>query len=203
MDVAEFVTNNAGAILSFIAAALAGYWAYRARRSEAESSRVARLEELLAGKKAEMYEPLIKSIGVLMTPEQKYTVNELKRYSLEATIPEFMDSAVVYASDDVLVAFSRFRLCAQNTPHLIFMRLMSDLLEAIRRDVAGEGTQAGPLELFGHRVNDLFEDPGIFEALNTPWPELVKAQNWTPPWEGKGTSLELPTGGKRWWQRSG
>ena len=104
--------------------------------------------------------------------------------SLESAIFDFMNYVVVYGSDDVLRAFTRFRLASgTNPPAPITMRLVSDFMLAIRRDLNGGQSDVTGVELIGMRINDLYEDQSIHSALTEPFEVVCAQNNWTPPWE--------------------
>lgn len=101
-----------------------------------------------------------------------------------------MNSVVAYRSDDVLRTFARFRTASTTDPStLILMRLVSDFILAIRRDLNGGQSAATGVELIGMRVNDLYNQEGLYNALTAPFENVCAKNEWVPPWEGMGTKV--------------
>ena len=178
------------ALLSVGAAVYATRSASRAKAGEIEAARLRQLEDRLSAKKIEMYEPMLRALGNMLTPDEvkKKLTGEARQRALlsaEEALPQFMNEAVVYASDEVLRAFARFRLAAgSGCSTMITVRLVADFMIAVRRDVVGSTTDATGLELLGVRINDLFSQPEFIEAITHPVDELARRYDWTPPWTG-------------------
>lgn len=69
------------------------------------------------------------------------------------------------------------------------MRLVSDFILAIRRDLNGGQSAATGVELIGMRVNDLYNQEGLYNALTAPFENVCAKNEWVPPWEGMGTKV--------------
>ncbi|MDN4481623.1 hypothetical protein [Demequina muriae] len=97
---------------------------------------------------------------------------------------DFQTSVMMWGSDDAVSAFSRFRRASStNPPGHIAMRLVADLLLAIRRDVAVPDSRATGMEILGSRLNDLKKGSAITRALEAPFPEVCKEHGWEPPFD--------------------
>ena len=147
------------------------------------------LEQRLSERKMEIYGRIMAALGNLLIPEEarrlapKASKNKPGGDSLDSAIFDFMNDVVIYGSDDVLRAFTRFRLASDaNPPAPVIIRLVSDFMLAIRRDLDGGQSAVTGIEVIGMRINGLYDDPNAIAALTEPF-EVVCAQNeWTPPW---------------------
>lgn len=147
------------------------------------------LERRLSERKMEIYGRIMAALGNLLIPEEarrlapKAPKNKPSGDSLESAIFDFMNDVVIYGSDDVLQAFTRFRIASDaNPPAPVIIRLVSDFMLAIRRDLDGGQSAVTGVELIGMRINGLYDEPKAIAALREPF-EVVCAQNkWTPPW---------------------
>jgi hypothetical protein len=194
MDVTPLLSAGIPAAFSLAAAFYAGSRASKVQKAGVEADRLRDLEQRLSEKKAEMYAPMIRALSLmLMSDEFRATLPDDERADkqLDSITSKFMAEAITYASDDALRAFSRFRLAGTASPPVpIIMRLVADFLIEVRKDVAGEATTAGALELLGARINDLFTEPELLAAVSEDLPTLAVRFGWTPPWEGHGTALD-------------
>jgi hypothetical protein len=168
------------AAASIIAAVLASRAATRARTAEGEAARLRAAEERLAARKFELYQPMLSGFGNMMLPG-----NATKALSeVEAAMPSFLNFATVWASDEALQAFFRFRIASgAKPPTAITMRLIADFFVAARVDLSGMKTTATGLEVIGMRVNDLYEYPEYVEAFTMPFEKLAAKHEWAIPWE--------------------
>jgi hypothetical protein len=178
MDVGAVVLVTVPALASVGAAITAGVYARRSRLAETEAIRLRQLEERLSVKKIEMYEPLLQHLGDLLTKKAGAEA------ASESVVRQFMSLVVVYGSDDVLSAFTRFRTATASAPPApVVLRLTADLFAAIRSDLAGASSATG-LELVGMRINDIYAPGGtLLGALVDPFDEVCKREAWTPPWK--------------------
>ena len=154
----------------------------QARLSDRDANRLQALEERIASRKREVYEPFVKALGDMLVPAR----SEDALGKAQDTIADFQNTVVIWGSDDVVEAFYRFRRASGTTPPpMIIMRLASDLLIAIRRDVAAPDTKMDALRIMGMRINDLDVGGPMEQAFTLPFDELAKREEWTPPWETK------------------
>ena len=118
------------ALASIAAAIVSGRFAGKARRAEAEAARLRELEERLAGKKYDMYEPILRGLGQMLLPgNAKKALPEV-----EKAMPNFMTFVAVWGSDKALRAFSRYRLGSSTSPPPeIVLRLVSTSPHAAAR----------------------------------------------------------------------
>ena len=185
-----WIPTVVAAAISAGAAIYAAWAAIKAKASEVEATRLRELEQRLSERKMEIYGRIMAALGNLLTPEEarrlapKAPKNKPGGDSLDSAIFDFMNDVVIYGSDDVLRAFTRFRLASDaNPPAPVIIRLVSDFMLAIRRDLDGGQSAVTGIEVIGMRINGLYDDPNTIAALTEPF-EVVCAQNeWTPPWE--------------------
>lgn len=177
MDLGALLLATIPALASIGAAIAAGLFARRSRIAEAEAVRLRQLEERLSAKKIEMYEPLLQHLGDLLTKKPGAEQRS------EAVMRDFMSLVVVYGSDEVLTAFSRFRAASAAAPPApIILRLTADLFAAIRVDLAGTSRATG-LELVGMRISDIYSPGGtLLGALRDPFEDVCARESWAPPW---------------------
>ncbi|WP_454115254.1 hypothetical protein [Microbacterium lacticum] len=177
LQIVALVTPAAVAIFSAIWASRS---ARRAQRAEHESARLRALEDRVAQKKYELYQPLLQTLGDILTPSR----NAAATKQLEDVIADFQTFVTVWGSDEVVEAFYRYRAAANSSPPtLVIMRLMADFLVAVRRDVAWPDTRILNLHAIGMRINDLSEHPEMVEALAMPLHELFDRENWSAPFD--------------------
>lgn len=167
------------ALASIAAAFVSSRFANRARLAETESTRLRELEERLAGKKYDMYEPILRGLGQMMLPG-----NATKALpEVEKAMPDFMTFIAVWGSDKALRAFSRYRLGSSTEPPAeIALRLVTDFMLAAREDLRSGPTQANGIDLLGSRINDLYAHPDLVDAFTLPFDDLARKHRWEPPW---------------------
>jgi hypothetical protein len=166
-------------LVSLIAAVVAMRSASKAGQAEAEAARLRQLEERVAQKKYELYQPILKTMGDLLTPGRGAAATK----DMESVLPEFMTFVSIWGSDEAVTAFFRFRSAASTQPPAaITVRLVADFLLAARKDLAGPDTSVTGLETIGMRINDIYKQPTYIDAFTLPFDELAKRHDWTPPW---------------------
>lgn len=168
------------ALISIFSALWATRSARRAQQAEHEAQRLRALEERLAEKKYRLYEPFIQAFSDTLTPSR----TKAAFAALEDVLADFQAFVTIWGSDEVVEAFYRFRTSSNaNPPRLVTMRLMSDVLLAIRRDIAWPATDITGLQVIGMRINDMQDHPEMRAALTTSLRELFESENWEPPFE--------------------
>jgi hypothetical protein len=168
------------AAAAIVAAVIAARAATRARNAEGEAARLRAAEERIAGPKADLYKPILDGFGNMLIPGNA----EAALPEIERAMPAFLNGATVWASDEALQAFYRFRRgSATSPPNPILFRLVADFFVAARVDLTGMPTKVSGLEVLGIRMTDLSEHPEVEEAFTMPFDELAKKHNWTIPWE--------------------
>lgn len=175
------------ALFSLGAAVFAAIYANKARIRESEAARIRQLEERLSAKKTAMYEPVLRALGNTLTPNAVKAIltgdaKARAELTVEEAIPHFMNESVAYASDEVLITFTRFRLGAADAPAQITMRLIADFMIAVRQDIVGPESRATGVELLGVRINDLFSTQENLDSLTLTLEELGQMHNWRAPW---------------------
>ena len=178
--IAAIVVAVIAAAASIGAAVIAARSAAQARTAESEAARLRALEERLAQRKYELYEPILTAFGTMMTPGRTDEGVKLA----EAAMPPFLNFVTIWGSDEALRAFHRYRIASSAKPPTeIIMRLVADFLVASRRDLADDASTVTGVEVLGIRMNDLYQMPTFLEAFTLPFEELARKHKWSPPWE--------------------
>jgi hypothetical protein len=176
----QILTLAAPAAVAVFSAVWASRSAYRAQQAESDAARLRALEERTAQKKYELYQPFVGLLNDLLTPSR----NAMATAASEDVIVNFQGFVTMWGSDEVVEMFFRWRSsAATDPPAMVAMRLMSDLLLAIRRDVAWPDTKVPGAHIIGMRINDLPDHPEMTDALSLPLDEFLATQDWTPPFE--------------------
>lgn len=176
----QVVALTVPAAIAIFSALWASRSARRAQRAEHESARLRALEDRVAQKKYELYQPFLQTLGDLLTPSR----NAAASAKLEDVIADFQTFVTVWGSDEVVETFYRYRSAANTSPPtLVIMRLMADFLVAVRRDVAWPETRIINLHAIGMRISDLSEHPEMIEALAIPLNELFDREGWSAPFD--------------------
>lgn len=163
--------------------------ARKAQAAEHEAARLRALEERVAERKYDLYQPFLKSLGDTLTPSRK----EQAVKGQEDAMADFQSFVTVWGSDEVVEKFYRFRVAsAGNPPSLVIMRLMSDFLLAVRRDIAWPGTELDGMHMIAMRINDIDERPDMKRALTMPLDELFAWQKWEPNFEPRDIGDPTP-----------
>jgi hypothetical protein len=154
--------------------------AKRAQQAEHESARLRALEDRVAEKKYALYQPFLQTLSDILTPSRK----DAAMAGMEDVIVDFSAFVTVWGSDEVVENFYRWRVSANSSPPpMVTMRLMADLLIAVRKDIAWPDTRAPMLHMIGHRINDITDHPEMVEALTLPWDKFLQTQDWQPPFD--------------------
>lgn len=167
-------------LIAVFSAVWASRSAVRAQQAESDAARLRALEERTAQKKYDLYQPFLTVVNDLLTP----TRNAAATARMEDVIVDFQGFVTVWGSDEVVETFYRWRVSAGlNPPNLVAMRLMADLLVAVRRDIAWPDTNVPTLHMIGHRINDIQDHPEMLDAMSLPLGQFLATQDWTPPFE--------------------
>lgn len=175
------------AVAAICAAALAARSASRARAAEREAERLRLLEQRLALRKHEVYQPIINFLGGMLDPELAASMSQEE---VKTKLGDFARWVVIVGSDDSVRAF---RNLMQGTfhaaPPALLLRLFADFQLAARRDMGDAETEITPVDVLGMRINDLYAAGGVlFTALSLPFGEACAAFGWSIPWEsGNGS----------------
>lgn len=179
------------ALVSIFSAVWATRSARKAQAAEHEAARLRALEERVAERKYELYQPFLKSLGDTLTPSRKKVAVK----GQEDAMADFQAFVTVWGSDEVAEKFYRFRVAsAANPPPLVIMRLMSDFLLAVRRDIAWPSTELDGMHMIAMRINDIDKQPDMRRALTMPLDELFAWQKWTPNFEARNIGEPTPKG---------
>jgi len=173
----QIVTIVLPATVSVFAAVWAARSAGRARTAEHEATRLRALEERVAQKKFELYQPMLESLGDMMTPGRSEAALE----RAGEVMPNFQTFISVWGSDEAVKAFYRFRVASStNPPAMIMIRLVSDFMVEARRDLAWPATQLTGVEVMGMRINESSSE--LEDALTLEFDALALKYEWQAPW---------------------
>lgn len=176
----QIVALAVPALVAVFSALWASRSARRAQQAEHEAARLRALEDRVAQKKYELYQPFLQTLGDLLTPSRNVAAGA----KLEDVIADFQTFVAVWGSDEVVEAFYRYRAAANMAPPItIIFRLMADLLIAVRRDVAWPDTKIPSLYTIAMRINDLHEHPEVGQALSMPLDKLIEQEGWMAPFD--------------------
>lgn len=176
----QIVALAVPAVVSIFSAVWATRSARKAQAAEHEAARLRALEERVAERKYELYQPFVQTLTDLLTPSRKKEAEK----RMEDTMADFQGFVTLWASDEVNEMFYRYRVAASTSPpSLVIMRLLSDFLLAVRRDVAWPNTKIDGMHVIAMRINDLGRNSNIGRALTMPLDELFTWQEWEPNFE--------------------
>ncbi|MDJ0379199.1 hypothetical protein [Cryobacterium sp. PH31-L1] len=167
--------------LPAVVSVFAGIWsarsAGRAKAAEHEAARLRALEERIAQKKFELYQPMLEVLGDMMTPGK----TEAALAGAGEVMSDFQTFVSVWGSDDAVRAFYKFRVASStNPPSMITIRLVSDFMIEARRDLAWPNTKLTGREVMGMRINET--TPQLEEALTLDFDALARKYEWHAPW---------------------
>lgn len=181
----QILTIALPAVVSIFAAIWAARSAVRARAAEHEAARLRALEERIAQKKFELYQPMLQALGAMMTPGR----SESALASAGEAMPDFQTFVSVWGSDDAVRAFYKFRVASStNPPPMIIIRLVSDFMIEARRDLAWPNTELTGREVIGMRINET--TPELEEALTSDFEALARKYDWRAPWNSPRTNID-------------
>lgn len=189
MNWAPIVIAAVPATIALISAGLAARSAKKTKRFEVQAQYVRDLENRIAEKKFETYQPMIDTLYDMLDPEK---VKGANMSNVLETFNRFDAWIAIYGSDEVVAAWHRFRQAAfHDAPALVFVRLYADVIMAARRDLGAPNTRVARMEIVGNRLNDLYVDTGdldIKTILSLDWPEISNRTGWAVPWDESPTA---------------
>lgn len=131
-------------------------------------------------RKYQLYQPFVQAITDIATPSRK----EATKKHVGEIVADFQAFVTLWASDEVNEMFYRYRMARlTNPPSIIIMRLLSDFLLAVRRDVAWPDTKIDGMHVMAFRFDDEGKEADIAKALTMPLDELFSWQEWKPNFE--------------------
>jgi hypothetical protein len=162
------------ALASIIAAVVAGVFASKTRRADAEAQHARELETRISDKKYSVYEPMINLIRDVLA---RRTSDE---NSLTATIENFSTWIGIYGSDEAVQVFHQFMQCTyHNAPIPIQLRLYGDFLIAARKDMGYPETAVQREHLLGMRITDIYS---YHDVIDQSFEEISDRLSWRAPW---------------------
>lgn len=181
----------ASLLVTVVLAISAGRSARKAQAAEHEAAKLRALEERVAERKYELYQPFVQTLTDLLTPSR----SEEAQKRMEDAMIDFQGFVTLWASDEVNEMFYRYRVAGStNPPPYVTMRLVSDFLLAVRRDVAWPDTKIDGMHVIAMRINDLGKNSDIGRALTMPLDELFAWQGWEPNFEPRDIGESTPKG---------
>lgn len=197
------------ALGSIAAAIISARSAGQTQQNATEAARLIELEKRLGVVRAQNFEPFFKAINVFFDAAAGEG-NEPDASQVQALLDEivtFMTWSQMYASDETVRAFMRFRQGAfADVPNMVGLRLVAELLLQLRRDLGEPKTTIQALDLLALRSGDAFANDEMYAVLTDPLPVIYERYKWTPPWEfskqvadpeseaGDGLANHRPTG---------
>lgn len=176
------IIGLAPAVAAIVAAVLAGRATKRAGTIQRENARIQLLEERVAGKKYDVYKPMLEMLASMLDPATRDAITTDK-FREETT--SFSTWISVFGSDDAVLAWRNFMQSTYHgaPPHVLF-RLYAEFSLAARRDLGDPDTSLTAVEIVGIRIKDLHgNDKAFLEALAKPFPEVAARNDWKIPWQ--------------------
>lgn len=171
------------ATASIVGALVAAISAIRAKRLENEAARWRDLENRIAHRKFETYEPMIDLLRRMIDPETGQALRDDTR-ALREEMSKFHAWASIFASDEAVTMFRNFMQAAFPTaPAMILMRLYAEFVLAARRDMGHPDTEITPETFLSMRLTDFYANSDVVEAAQLDFATLCGRHGWTPPWE--------------------
>lgn len=180
------------ALASVVAAAVAGVFAWKTRRADADAQRARDLESRISDRKYETYEPMINYLRDLT---QKGEIAKQADPASEQTraaekFRNFSTWIGIYGSDGAVQAFHNFMQAAyHNCPPAILIRLYGDFMVEARKDMGYPDTVVQREHLLGMKVADIYEIPNV---IKPSFKEICERLNWQPPWLSSGVIPHQP-----------
>jgi hypothetical protein len=169
------------AVASIVAAILAAGSARASRAAEIEATRLRELEDRLAERRYDTYQPMIDLLRRLM--DSAKTSAKVSQQETTAQLSKFGAWISIFGSDDAVSAYHNFMQGAfHDAPTTVAMRLYADFLLAVRRDMGDSSSKTTQAHLLGMRINDLYDDPKFREVATLSFEDLCRRDNWEPPW---------------------
>lgn len=167
--------------VALIPAALAGFFAYRTKRSEIRAQSRIEAERRIAASRGETFEPLVERIGEMwdLIGKGEELSEEWMEKEFNPTVLTFLRWVQIYGSDEAVWSAHRLMLAIyHDPPPNVLIRLLADVVLAARRDLANPETKVTFLDIMGLRITDIYEHPWATQSLE----ELFRAEKWIPPW---------------------
>lgn len=176
----RWVIVIAPSIAAILSAILAGWFATRARSSEAEAARLRELEDRISAKKYDTYKPMIELLRDVFQADK---IKDLGQDKIVDRLSDFAIWIAIYGSDDAVRTYQHFMqtIYHEPPPH-VAVRLWAEFVLAARRDLGHDETKTTAVDVLAIRLNDLYENSDAYAAATLPMAELVTRHDWTPPW---------------------
>jgi hypothetical protein len=166
-------------------AVVAGWFAAMTKRSEIRSQRLIELERRTAATKGEIFEPLIEALGQWWEKigSEEELLPEWFEENVMPSFKRFMTWVQIYGSDETVWVVHRYmQAIYADAPVNVTMRLLAELVLALRHELGQPDSKATALDIMGFRINDIYEDGIGLAWTRLPERELYKHEGWTPPW---------------------
>jgi hypothetical protein len=183
------------ALASIFGAVLAGFFAWRTRRADAEAQRVRDLESRISDRKYAVYEPMINLWGEILTPKpdkqaSKPGASEAKQAEMLSKVSDFATWISIYGSDDAIQVFHNFMQAVYHgAPAAITLRLYADFMMAARKDMGYSETTTQREHLLGMRITDIYDLPDI---IDPSFEEVCDRLGWQAPWLSSNIAPHQP-----------
>jgi hypothetical protein len=181
-----------GVVLPVIAAVVAAWIAKRAAdratAAQVDMAHLQRLEQRIAGRKLEVYEPILDYLRESLRDADNIDADEMT-----SKLSKFSGWVAIVGSDAAVRAFGNHMQGAYNdAPGLVAMRLYADFLLAARRDLGDPASQLTGLDVWAMQINDLYSTDGkvLRDTLTLPLERACALHEWVPPWSPARPELD-------------
>lgn len=169
------------AMAAIVAAVLSAKAANRSKLAELESVRIAGLENRLAERKYDTYEPMIELLRRMLEGRNDGFDDE----DLQS-LHRFAAWITVFGGDEAVIAYHNFMQATfHDPPPEVLLRLYAEFVLAARRDLADSESGTTVAQVLGIRIKDLYDERKYLEMASLSLAELAAKHGWAIPWESK------------------
>lgn len=174
-----FFASLVAAASSFAAAIVAARSASRTRDAQIQAERTFELEKRLAASRAEVYQPMVELLRTVF--DSIGSGADVEPSQTREIVSKFTAWLQVYGSDNAVRSFHKFMQASyHNAPPAVLLRLYSEVVMAIRRDLGEPNTEVTLVDLLGMRITDIYET--FAPGLQLDEQEFFGQNEWHPPW---------------------
>lgn len=173
------------ALTSILAAVVAGVFAWRTRRADADAERVRELEGRISERKYAVYEPFINLFADVFS-QRNVPTQEI----LHKKLQDFATWISIYGSDEAVKSFHNFAQATySDAPGPILLRLYGDFMVAARKDMGNNNTGVYREHVLGMRITNIYTYPDI---IDQSFEEVCERLDWQPPWLSSDVTPRQP-----------
>jgi hypothetical protein len=169
------VVAGISALAAIFAAVVAGVFAWKTRRADADAQRARDLESRISERKYAVYEPFINLFADVLSRRKSPTQEVLLK-----KLQDFATWISIYGSADAVKAFHDFAQAAYNdAPAPILLRLYGDFMVAARKDMGYDDAGVYREHVLGMRITNIYTYPDV---IDQSFEEVCDRLDWQPPW---------------------